>query len=216
MTYTIVSAFPTLIAAFLGAWYAFHLHDKKQDNKTKKEHIAAGNRALFVLIRQYNALLGIKGKIIDPVKDMAPRSLNMRPTLPLKYEHLVIDADSLTFLLETKDRNILMELLIEEERFKAAIQSLNERSKLHIESIQPILAAAGVREKQSYPVDDIKSKLGEQLFLHIERATDEALSHTTNTVESLKNIISKFHSVLKKQYPESSFLQVETNGPLNK
>ena len=54
------SALATLVAAFAGAWFAFHLQEKKEVRKEENERISNINQALVALARQYQALGNIK------------------------------------------------------------------------------------------------------------------------------------------------------------
>jgi 4-hydroxybenzoate polyprenyltransferase len=45
-------ALATLFAAFLGATYAFALNKHKDANEKRRRDLAAGNRAMFMMIRQ--------------------------------------------------------------------------------------------------------------------------------------------------------------------
>ena len=64
------------------------------------------------------------------------------------------------FLLETEDRELLMELLVEQERFETALQVFNERSRLHLEVLQPKMKARGMLEGTTYTSDTIRNVLG--------------------------------------------------------
>jgi len=141
-----LSALATLAAAFFGARYAFRLQGRAQARRTVEERVAAGNRAIFVPICQFNTLKTFQNQIIDPIRDDPGAFLNMRASLPFSHDNLTVDFDSLSFLLETNHRQILGELFIEEERFRSAIQAINERSRIHLHICQPLLERAGVVE----------------------------------------------------------------------
>lgn len=64
----------------------------------------------------------------------------MPPTLDIDKEHIKLNIETLYFLLQTNDRNILGEVLIEEERYRSAIDAINKRSQLHLEEVHQFLS----------------------------------------------------------------------------
>ena len=160
----------TLVAAFAGSWYAFRLSDSAKARSTVREQVAAVNRAQFVLIQQVNALKLIQSQTIEPVRLHPGRFLAMRPQLPMHGACSRLDLDSLSFLLETDDRELLFHLLIEQERFETIVQAMNERSRLHLEVVQPKLAAAGIAEGVDYLPSQIIGALGDTVVVHMKRS----------------------------------------------
>jgi hypothetical protein len=62
----IVSGLTTLVAAFAGAWFAYILSNRDRVRDQENAQVAAGNRAIFMLMRQFNTLHNLKTLIIDP------------------------------------------------------------------------------------------------------------------------------------------------------
>src|SRR5688572_7178097 len=188
-----VTGLVTLVAAFAGSWYAFQLSDRAKTRETTAAQVAAINRAQFVLIQQYNALRIFQRKVVEPVRSDPLRFISMRPTLPLQPLSVPLDLNSVSFLLETDDRAIVFGLLIEEQRFETARQAVNERSRLHIDKVQPRLAAGGIREKTEGTLKELVGALGEHLFLSIQRGTEEAIREVDLTVASTLEQSRAFH-----------------------
>ena len=204
---TIITAIATLAAAYFGALFAFKFQERNEDRKIKASNIAAGNRAMFLLLRQFNELSVVKKQIIDPHREHPAKFVVMRPSLPLNYENLRVEVNSLSFLLETKHRQILMDLLIEENRFHTALQTVNERSKLHLQEVQPILEKAGIVEGGDYSLQQLEEALGNRLFIQISRATDEMLDHVDSGIKSLLEMGDKLYEALRDLYPGETFIQ---------
>jgi hypothetical protein len=78
-----ISAGTTLLAAFFGAWFAFLFAKWQADADEKNHQAAAANRALFVLMRQFNALENIRRQQLVPLEDKPDRHLLLRPSPPL-------------------------------------------------------------------------------------------------------------------------------------
>lgn len=208
----LTSAFVTLVAAFLGAWSAFKLEDRSRKRKQVEKNIAAGNRAIFTLLRMFNELFVIQQKVIEPIRGRDSKSIIMLPLLLRNYEELRFEVNNLAFLLETNHRQVLIELLIEEERFHAAIRVLNERSNLHLREVQPLLEKAGIVEGGEYSKEQIKAALGTRIFPMIQRYTDEAFSHIDKSVGSLLEMSKRLHSAMTKLYPDAKFIRFEPDN----
>lgn len=205
----LLTAVVTLGAAFLGAGYAFRLNDNARARETTRARILSANRAIFVLAHQINTLKGIQKQIIAPHKNHPSRSIAMRPQLPLPDNGPSLDIDGLLFLLETEHHALVMELLVEEQRFAGAISSMQERSRLHLEVLQPKLGAAGIEEKVQYSPEHIRNVIGESLALHLERATNEAIEYVEETIDSNLEFQERFHAAMKKLFPGSKIVKYE-------
>lgn len=204
---TIIAALATLAAAYFGAFFAFKFQERKEEQKIRTNNIAAGNRAMFLLFRQFNELSVIQKQIIEPDRTHPVRFVGMRPALPLNYESLRFEVNNLSFLLETKHRQVLMDLLIEEGRFHAAVQALNERSKMHIHDVQPVLEKAGIVDGGNHSLSQLKEAMGNRLFVQLSRATDQMIDHIDDSIKSLLQMGDKLYEVFKELYPGETFIK---------
>jgi hypothetical protein len=211
----LLTAVVTLGAAFLGAGYAFRLNDNANARQTVQGQVAAVNKALFVLVRQFNSLRAIQNQIINPSRADLTRFINLRPVLPMSVVSPKLDVDSLSFLLETECRGLLMELMIEQERFETSVQAINERSRLHIEVLQPRMAAGGIMEGVDYPAEKVIEILSKPLVLHMQRATDAAIQHVDDTVNSNLAFAKRFHKEMKVLFPKYRIIHFEPMEPSN-
>jgi hypothetical protein len=209
----LLTAVGALGAAFLGAWYAFRLNNNASAHQTVRERVAAINKALFVLVRQFNSLRAIQNQIINPARADLTRFINLRSVLPISAISPRIDVDSLSFLLETEYRGLLMELIIEQERFETAVQAINERSRLHLEVLQPRMASGGIMESVDYPAEKVIEVLSEPLVLHMQRATDDAIQHVDDTVNSNLAFAERFHREMKMLFPKYSIIHFQPMEP---
>lgn len=207
-------ALVTLVAAFAGAWYAFRLTDRAAARQVVRDQVAAVNRAQFNLIQQINLLTNVQTHSIDPIRDHPGRFLAMRPlTSPIASNVGGVDVDGLSFLLETEDRELLFELIIEGQRFQAAVRALEDRSRVHLETAQPRLAAAQIAEGVFYSLEQIETALGTQLFLHLRRATDEVIDLVDQTRESSEALVAKFRVAMKRRFPKFSIIHLDKAAP---
>lgn len=193
-------AIATLIAAFLGARYAFKLNLAKEQRDEKKKNIVAGNLAVFNLIRMLNVLLNYQNQIIAPVRDKPFAFIEMRPTLHLLEEDINLDLSRLSFLLNNENPNLLGELAAEKSKFKRTLDAINERSQHHIYRLQPILEHNGIRESESYSLSQLEETLGPQLFVTMQQSTKEIIESVDSTISSMQIACGTLTSVLKRYF----------------
>lgn len=135
-----IPALATLVAAYYGAKFAFQFQNDKELIAEKKHNIISANTAIFTLSRMANKLFIYQRDIIEPFLNKATAFIEMPPTLDIDKEHIKLNIETLYFLLQTNDRNILGEVLIEEERYRSAIDAINKRSQLHLEEVHQFLS----------------------------------------------------------------------------
>ena len=208
--YLFISPVATLIAAFAGAWLAFLFNARTKKDEIVKQQVAAANKALFTLHMQLNSLIQLQEEVIDPVRDNPLRSIVMRPILGERYEHLGIDYGSLSFLLETKHAELLLHLSIQEERFNKSIITLNSRSELHLNEIQPLFEKAGIKEGEKLTKEKVEAAIGSRLYHTVERNTMYVIEIFDITVESLKTYIEKLRSALEEIFPKKKFIHFKS------
>lgn len=204
-----IPAIATLFAAFLGARYAFKLNIYKEQIDIQKRNIVAGNLAVFNLGRMLNTLLNYQNQIVDPVRNKALNFIEMQPTLHLLEDDISLDLDSLSFLLDSDNSNLLGELAVEKSKFKKALDAINERSQLHIYRLQPILEQAGVIEGKNYPLSLFKQTLGPQLYATMQQATNQIIEHIDSTILSMQETGEKLTTALKKTFPNERVFLVK-------
>ncbi len=157
----------------------------------------------------FNVLFVFQQRVLEPIRGRDAKSVMLIQSFGGNYEGLRFEVDRLSYLLETSYRQVLAELLIEEERFHAAIRVVNERSNLHLLEIQPLLERAGIVEGGEYSESDFKAVLGPRLFPAIQRVTNDVFSHVDKSVISLLEVSKRLHSALSKLYPDAKFIRFE-------
>jgi len=216
-----VPAVATLLAAFFGAWFAYRLQDKAKVREERASNVSAANRALFTVFQHVNSLKVFQYDMIDPVRNHPMKFIAMQPVLHEQHEDIQFDFSMLIFLLNTKHKQIVLDLFIEQQRFREAIKAINYRSALHIQQLQPALERAGIQEGVDYPVEGAEAfftkALGPRLYKSLQRATDQVIYHVDRTVGSLDKAKGKMIKAFKELYPEGDFLNFELlEGPPNK
>ena len=201
-------ALATLMAAYFGAKYAFDLQNEKEKEEIKKKNIVNGNMTIFNLTRMINKLLDYQHQIIDPVRDKATSFLEMRPTSHSERDYISLNLESLSFLIETEDPNILGELSVEESRYQSALDAINERSIIHRNEVQPLLEKQGIVERGAYTFEMIEAAIGNRLYTILKRSTEQVIDHVDTTLECAYKISNKLSKVLRQKYPNEKIINI--------
>jgi len=212
---TIVAGVVTLAAAFAGSWSAFKLEDRARQRASTRDRIAAINRAQFVLIQQWNTLANLKSQMIDPQRANPVRFIAMRPCPPCGATTPRQEVGELSFLLETDDREIPFLLMLEQSRFDTCAWAVNDRSRLHIDELQPKLREAGIGEGSSWTMAELEQRLGEDLVRRLQRATDAVVEQVDLTVASTADLVHRFRGAMKARYRDERIIFMEPNWPSN-
>ncbi len=203
-----IPALATLVAAYYGAKYAFQFQTDKELSAERKHNIMSANTAIFTLSRMADNLFNYQTKIINPVRNNGAVFIELRPTLEFEKENIKFNIDSLYFILQTEDRNLLSEIILEQERYRVTVDAINRRSKMHLEEIQPLLEKAGfISNRANYVSDlDVEKILGNRLYSMMIESTNDVIHNVDSTLESIGILANKVKDVMKKIYPEDAII----------
>ena len=199
------AAFLAMVGTFLGALFAFRLNESREDTKLEKEHKAALNRALFIIARQYNAVCSL-AKDLEPYKLEFERAFNCPALRPPTYSDLVHDFETLDFLLEITDPNVLMRLSVEQEGFHQMIESLRIRNDLYVNEIQPVIAQHGFN-RRSVLAHDFRTALGERLYESAVNSASTLYAHVAGSRQRLSSMHAELFNAAKNAYPDAKFVK---------
>jgi len=186
---------------------SFEFQRKKEVEDKKKKDLVNANIAIFNLMTMANSLLVFRKQVIDPFRGKPTAFLEIPPVLHSVGEDIKINPESLYFLLETKERNLLGEIIVEERRYITAVQLINERSTLHRNEIQPLLERAGFQERGMFSLNQIEQALGSRMFVTLNQATDQLIAHVDQTITSILVVANKLTDCLKNMHPDECVIR---------
>ena len=197
----ILPAFATLIAAYLGAKYAFELHEKKQEKELINKNFIAGNRAIFSLVMKYNKLTNIEAQLLKPHEGNPKAFLEMTPMLNLAKNEINVDVNSISFLLDTDHRNLLAEVCVALSKYDSSLDAINARSNLLLDEVLPALDKACIRENENYTHEDIEKAMGHKNYVILTQSTQQIFDNVKETIQFFEQIINKLTETLKELFP---------------
>ena len=191
----------TLCAAFGGAWYAFKLESDKQLREADKMNVAAADRAMFKLIRAVTAFVHFNKQFILSVPADSDRDITIKPATSVVGFDISIDYDSLTFLYETSDPDFLQSLSYFEMDVLSTLETINQRSVLHYEQVQPVIETLAKFYPNGIPPDAIKFKLGLRGSTAIHDFTNAMVQGIDRHISEGKRHIKTLEKLIEEKYP---------------
>lgn len=204
------AALLALLGTFVGALFAFRLDENKDKIKTEREKIRILNKALFVLIRQLNAITLIS-RDLKKYKTDFELAFNLPAWQPPNYFDVKLDIDGLTFLLSSKYPSVVLELSVEQERFEQAIESMRVRNNFCVGEVQPVISQHRLNGR-NVTMEDVKSVMGDRLFWGAINGAKSVLEHVTASEQSIPELHEKLFRLAKELYPNEKFLRLDQNA----
>ena len=199
------TAILTGISTLIGALYAFRLSERKEHKGERAKRIHALNKALFSVGRQLNAIQYIREEVSAYDTD-EKRLFGCKAAMPPDYSDLRVDFESLSFLLDSPDPDLLLRLSVEQDGFHQAIRAISLRAQYFVDQFQPAVMASGIMPGP-FTLNDAREKIGSLVF-------DSALNYTTSMLTALEEALPRIQKVsvelegLSRQlYPGERFLR---------
>jgi uncharacterized protein (DUF1778 family) len=185
-----------LAGTFLGAYLAFFFERRHSDKKERAMNISAAKRAQFVIQAQLNAVKNIKNQVLDSLRDDPQRHLTLKPFSVLA-KFPTLDLNSLMFMLESDDAQLLNELMISEHKYSTLIGALDQRNARH-EKMQQKMAE--VRPQNA---------LNNATLTILKDMTDSIYGLCDDALSSLEESFQKLQSYIEREFPGVRALRVE-------
>jgi hypothetical protein len=204
---TVVTAFA---GALSGAWGAYKLQINKENKKEEKQKINSLNKALFILLRQINAMTMFKVNL-EKVQEEDPivRAFHLPAWKTNPYNDLKFNFEELSFILGTEDLNLLHELFIVQESFEQAIETINQRSIYFINKVTPEMELKDIDNKKLTAIEELKIEMDNNKIDGLVYATDNMYEHVYGTYQQLEDVELKLFNFAKSQYPNKKFIRFE-------
>ena len=194
------AAFSTLIAAFVGAWYAYRLQLAHLEKEREKEEVEAGNKAIFEMGKTYNKFAAIRKQFIETYRDSTARYVLILP-MAGNIETPKINFDSLSFLIESEDPNLLGRLSMFEQEVSSTLSIIEQRSRLHVDVVQPAVENLEKINGEEMSLGEIESELGTRYSKTMKMLTDYMIEGVDRVLVLAEQHTQELRKILHDQYP---------------
>ncbi len=200
----------TLAAAFFGAYFAFSLTEIKESKLLRIQEGNALRHAQFILARQHNAVLIIK-HLLSQYENQLDMAFRMPGYLNPEYDELKQRFEDLTFMLNAKYPNLLMELSIIQERFEQSMRALRIRSEFYVTKLQPAIDKNNLHGRYLNQ-EEMESILGKEVFHGTLQGADELVKLNLDCLKTMPPVFEHLLKFSKGYLPEQSFLKLDGNA----
>jgi hypothetical protein len=188
---------PIFLATFFGALSAFQLQKNWERTKQKEKDFNSGKRAQFALVTQYTVLFNLNKQYLEEKRNDHNRFLTLLP-LTVLPNFQKIDVDSLLFILDDgDDANLLVEIVVAEQKFITAMGVLEQRNKCHSD-FQKRAAKSSKKEA-----------LDDATVIALKGMAEDLYGTFDDAFSSNKDVFKKLGSYLKKKYPKKTRLEMK-------
>lgn len=201
----VIAGLASLIGTFVGAWAAFAFARYKSETERKATEIAAGNRALFILIRMIDDVNALERNVTRQFRGRDDAWLNLSPSLPFDST-MHFDLKELSFLMQGNPP-AFQALMLEERRYHHLNYLLKHHSDLVFKQVWPTLSAAKIQIGDKRAPEELKSLLGPSVVQQLSTVTASIVHHTEEDIVSLDQALQTVRDALKELYPDVKFLQ---------
>lgn len=208
----VYTALATVMAAFLGSYFAFRLQREHDERKQKSKKMSAVNRALFELNEAISSLARVKQQALDQYEASPHRALEVQPIIPFDINLANVDLMSISFFLETKHVNVVSNLSGGFASYKESMYVMNERTRLHYEQIQPLVAQAGIRHAGNTTPEILKTAMGDYLYDNLVVMTDLVYVSVNENIDLLEVCFRELRNAAVEVLKSDAFIDINVEN----
>lgn len=195
-------------ATLAGAFAAFRLEARHQDQREARDRLASLKRAIFTLASQRTFIINLKGQQLDALTGDARRAFLLQPIAVLPAR-LVLDVGALTFLLDTVDADLLNAIDVADLRFRTVVGVLEKRSRVHENFQQRFEAVQVSTGLDVIDLESLRRAVGPVVSSQLEQLTDELYTLTESALTMNRDVHGRIELAFGRLYPGEKLFVVE-------
>ncbi|WIE48704.1 hypothetical protein [Pseudomonas sp. GM17] len=202
-----------LIGVLIAAYLAYRYNTLIESQKREDAEVRALRKAIFCIAIKLNKIVDIYNNYLKENESNEHRWARAPGAGPIALNILEIDFNELGFLHEEHGRTLL-ELSVAEESYIAAINAINERSRLVSEKLEPAQKkaqekfntqrTAGSANQLGYK--NLKEYVDDDIYQIMSKATDSYYRVFQSTVEKYTAIQPQILELAQQRFPYIKFM----------
>ena len=202
----LANGFATLIGVLIGAMLAYALQRRLQESNEQKHAHTSAHRLMFALLQQINTIVLIQRDYVHDQLANPGRFISIPATPPYDTSKNVLQLPELAFLLDTKEgRSVLYEFYIAQENYIEALNQWNLRSALHLDKVQPALAASIIPNGGTVSEGALQLVLGLHIYGSIVNSTDNCIGALQRAFQKLTAVKLKARAYVVLRFKSNDF-----------
>jgi len=204
--------FAAAFGAFFGSLSAFYLGRLQQQIDRREKRHAALIAAQYALMSQWNIVEAIRVQHLEDLRSDPSRFTKLKLYwFPMSPSFVAFD--DLTFLLETKDPNILLEIHLAEQSYRGCAEALQLRNR-ELEKFYQ-------NPRISHQIRDFETGAGlaaasQKDLIFLRQATDGLYISVDRTLPRLASAVEKLEKVIKATFPGRQALRMIPDSPVER
>jgi hypothetical protein len=198
------AVFAAAFGAFFGSLSAFYLGRVQQRSDRREKRHAALIAAQYALISQWNIVEAIRVQHLEDLRGDTSRFTKLKlywfPISPT-----FVPFTDLTFVLETKDPNILHEIHLAEQNYRACVDALQLRNQELQKFYQNPRVAHQIRD---FDTGAGVAAASQRDLIFLRQATDALYLSVDRTLPRLTDAIEKLEKLIKSMFPGKQALRM--------
>jgi hypothetical protein len=199
------AVFAAAFGAFFGSLSAFYLGRVQQHKDRRQKQHGALIGTQYALMSQWNIVEAIRVQHLEHLRNDPVRFTKLKlfwfPLAPT-----FVPFTDLTFVLETKDPNLLHEIQLAEQNYRACAQALQIRNQ----ELQKFYENPRV----SHHIEDFKtgagvSRAADRDLIFLRQSTDGLYIAVDRALPRLIAVIEKLEKLIKSMFPSKAALKME-------
>ncbi len=196
--------FAAAFGAFFGSLSAFYLGRVQQRSDRREKRHAALIAAQYALISQWNIVEAIRVQHLEDLRGDTSRFTKLKlywfPISPT-----FVPFTDLTFVLETKDPNILHEIHLAEQNYRACVDALQLRNQELQKFYENPRVAHQIRD---FETGAGVASASQRDLIFLRQATDALYLSVDRTLPRLTDAIEKLEKLIKSMFPGKQALRM--------
>jgi len=192
-----------LAGAFFGALAAYWFQRFSEKKKQADTNHAAILRAQLALISQINILENFRRQTLDPLRNDPERFLKMLLTYRAN-NCIAVDYESLSFLLDSNNATLLLQVQVAERGYQSAMDAIDERNL----TMKDIRAHSDVA-KANMETGQFTVRADPRDIKLLKDNTDALYSSVDHAEKICGEVIAELNKVGKHVFPKRRFLSLE-------
>lgn len=207
MDSNLVSFFVQAGATLVGALVAFELERQRQKRSERRQRVNGLHRALFVFVLQRSFMLNIKQQALEPHRTDPFRTFTVRPS-PMTPPAAAIDRDSLAFLLDDREADLLYRVMNADLWFSTLISVVRDRNVVHAQ-FQQRLEEVQRNLKREFNIDEFKTAVGPLLSKSLEDLTNALYEINDRALKENEEAAALARQYVRRKFPNEHLFTVD-------
>ena len=197
----------TVVAAFMGAKFAFGL-ERRRDQELQRDRDADGlQSAIFVLCRQLTLAARMQAEVLDPFREDRNRDICVPPVSGRHLVDVRVDFEWISHMLRDHEESAALAFLIVmvDDGIESLHDAVETRRKFHDLRIRPRLEEAGVTDFTEERAQQVRFLCGAADSEMLQGYTDQLYAICDRVVAQAERALDEAQRVSAQAFPGYAF-----------